>query len=60
MISVPLATDPQGAANVPLTLPNDTQFVGLTFYVEWLILDAGANAAGLVTTVAGAVNMGNP
>ena len=41
-------TDARGSATQPFRLPFAPALRGLGFYTQWLVFDAGANAAGLV------------
>jgi len=47
-------TDGVGQASVTLNMPNLALLFGLQFYDQWLVLDAGANALGLLATNGGA------
>ena len=60
VIGAPLLTDATGKVNLAgLAVPNDTQFIGATLYSQWIILDAAANAMGLVTTKGVCINIGD-
>lgn len=45
--------DAAGVAQVPLTLPNNPVLAGVRAVVQWLCLDAGANALGAATSNGG-------
>lgn len=46
--------DGVGQASMPINLPRNPLLAGLRFYEQWLVLDAGANALGLLATNGGA------
>jgi hypothetical protein len=50
MVSYNRVTDSGGTASQNLPLPRDYALVGISLYTQFLILDRGANPAGLATT----------
>ena len=48
-------TDATGGAQVGLPIPNDPGLADKAFYVQWFVVDAAANPAGLSTSPGGAV-----
>ena len=57
-LNVPLLTDAGGAVSLELTIPGLTPLVGARVFQQFLIVDPGANAGGLVTTRAYEVSIG--
>jgi hypothetical protein len=47
-----------GTASFTATIPNASNLVGLTFFEQGYVLDAGANALGLVVSNGGAIKLG--
>lgn len=43
-------TDSSGKASIALPIPNDSALSGATYFVQFLLPDAGANSFGLTTT----------
>ena len=45
-IDVPNGTalNAQGAAQIPLSIPNNQLFVGITFHYQWLVLDSASKS----------------
>ena len=54
-----LTTDGKGNALAALSLPADPSLHGAKAYFQWILLDRGANAAGLVTTGGVGMTLGN-
>jgi len=46
------ASDATGKGVTSFPLPNDKEFAGATFFQQWLVLDASANAASMVLSKA--------
>jgi hypothetical protein len=46
----PALADGSGSAVVPTVLPNDPRLMDGRFFVQWLVMDGGANAAGMVVS----------
>jgi hypothetical protein len=44
------STDTTGCASVDLSLPYDRSLLGAPIYLQWLLVDAGANAGNLVVS----------
>jgi hypothetical protein len=44
------STDATGCASVDLSLPYDRSLIGGPLYMQWLLVDAGVNPAGLVVS----------
>jgi hypothetical protein len=45
-----VVTDPSGNGSLALPLPDQSAFDGVSFRTQWLVLDSGANALGLVVS----------
>ncbi len=45
-----LAAGPLGTAHVDMPIPNSPALEGLSLFMQWAVLDKGANPAGLVTS----------
>jgi serine protease AprX len=55
---VALGSNASGAATVPVAIPDDPQLIGAEAFVQYLVVDPGANGLGLATTNGGAVTIG--
>ncbi len=51
-------TDASGSASAQLGLPNQSSLIGVQFYQQWAVLDAGANALGLSFSNGAAAKIG--
>lgn len=51
--------DALGTASQPMPIPNDKQLRGVTFHLQWMVVDAGANALGLAFSNAATVVIGD-
>ncbi|MCA8970025.1 MAG: FG-GAP repeat protein [Planctomycetes bacterium] len=58
LVSLGFATDKNGAASVPLSIPNDPAFTGVRLLFQWLLLDQGANKVGLTLSDCARVRIG--
>jgi hypothetical protein len=50
-------TDPTGAGRAPLPIPNIPGLANQAFYLQWFVVDAAANPAGLSSSPGGVVVM---
>lgn len=48
-----------GSANLPLTVPNDTRFVGAKLFAEWIVLDPPNNVLGVSVSTFGRILLGH-
>ncbi|MEM7204453.1 MAG: integrin alpha [Planctomycetota bacterium] len=55
---IPVPIDATGKAVFPMPVPDMVEFVGATFYFQWIIVDPTANPLGLVATDLGRVIIG--
>ena len=54
-----MATNAAGAASWSLAVPSVPELFGVTLFVQWVVVDPGANALGLVLSRAGAATLGD-
>jgi len=50
LVSIPASTTATGFAQVPFAIPPDPGLAGGRLFVQWLVIDPGANLAALVTS----------
>ncbi|MEZ5963495.1 MAG: hypothetical protein R3F56_06585 [Planctomycetota bacterium] len=57
LVSIAAATTAIGAAQVPFAIPADPALAGAALFVQWLIVDPGANVVSLVVSNGAAVRI---
>ena len=60
LLTVPMPTDTTGVGTVGLPIANSQSGVGITFYAQAFVVDAGANAFGAILSDAVAFTIGCP
>lgn len=50
LVSIPASTTGTGFAQVPLAIPPDPGLARVRLFVQWLVIDVGANSASLVVS----------
>jgi len=60
LIAVNLATDPVGAAKLPLPIPAVASLIGAELYTQWIVRDATANSIGFIFSDGGRISFGTP
>lgn len=53
-----VATGTSGSADTTLIIPNNSQFVGVQFYNQWMVIDQAANSLGVVLSNGGEAKVG--
>ena len=56
LLAVP--TGANGAASLPLSIPNDARLIGAQFFNQFIVIDSGANSLGMAFSNGGEAKIG--